>query len=140
MRTEPRFVKESDYNNYTGKNLKSILDPNSELQNACNLFLLQIENRLMTKVDNMSFRIRSWDNLTPLQKEKMQLAIIEQAEYTLRNGDLFTDSGYDLEKGEIIPSEKLRQIEICGMALEYLQSCGLLNKNVKYRVRYNEFF
>jgi hypothetical protein len=140
MRTEPRFVKESDYNNYTGKNLKSILDPNSEIQNACNLFLLQIENRLMTKVDNMSFRTRSWDNLTPLQKEKMQLAIIEQAEYTLRNGDLFTDSGYDIEKGEIIPAEKLRQIEVCGMALEYLQSCGLLNKNIKNRYRYNEFY
>ena len=73
MRTEPRFVKESDFNNYTGKNLKSILDPNSEIQNACNLFLLHIENRLMTKVDNMSFRTRSWDNLTSLQKEKMQL-------------------------------------------------------------------
>ena len=140
MRTEPRFVKESDYNNYTGKNLKSILDPNSEIQNACNLFLLQIENRLMTKVDNMSFRTRSWDNLTPLQKEKMQLAIIEQAEYTLRNGDLFTDSGYDIEKGEIIPAEKLRLIEVCGMALEYLQSCGLLNKNIKNRYRYNEFY
>ena len=140
MRTEPRFVKESDFNNYTGKNLKSILDPNSEIQNACNLFLLQIENRLMTKVDNMSFRTRSWDNLTPLQKEKMQLAIIEQAEYTLRNGDLFTDSGYDLEKGEVIPAEKLRQIEVCSISLEYLQSCGLLNKNIKNRVRYNEFF
>lgn len=140
MRTEPIFVKESDYNNYTGKNLKSILDPNSEIQNACNLFLLQIENRIMTKVDNMSFRIRSWDNLTPLQKEKMQLAIIEQAEYTLRNGDLVTDSGYDLEKGEIISAEKLRQIEICNMSLEYLQSCGLLNKSIKNRVRYNDLF
>ena len=140
MRTESIFVKESDYNNYTGKNLKSILDPNSEIQNACNLFLLQIENRIMTKVDNMSFRIRSWDNLTALQKEKMQLAIIEQAEYTLRNGDLVTDSGYDLEKGEIISAEKLRQIEICSMSLEYLQSCGLLNKSIKNRVRYNDLF
>jgi hypothetical protein len=140
MRTEPIFVKESDYNNYTGRNLKNILDPNSEIQNACNLFLLQIENRIMAKVDNMSFRVRSWDNLTPLQKEKMQLAIIEQAEYTLRNGDLFTDSGYDVEKGEIISTEKLRKIEICSIALEYLQSCGLLNKNIKNRVRYNDLF
>lgn len=140
MRTEPIFVKESDYNNYTGRNLKNILDPNSEIQNACNLFLLQIENRIMAKIDNMSFRVRSWDNLTPLQKEKIQLAIIEQAEYTLRNGDLFTDSGYDVEKGEIISTEKLRKIEICSIALEYLQSCGLLNKNIKNRVRYNDLF
>ena len=140
MRTEPRFVKEDDYNNYTGKNLQNILDPESEMQNACNLFLLRIENILMTKIDNMSFRTRSWDNLTALQKEKLQMAIIEQAEYILRNGDLFTDSGYDLEKGEVISAEKLRQIEICSISLEYLQSCGLINKNIKNRVRYNDMF
>lgn len=140
MRTEPRFIKESDYNNYTGKNLKSILDPESEMQNASNLFLLRIENVLMTKCNNMSFRTRSWDNLTSFQKEKMQMAIIEQAEYMLRNGDLLTDSGYDLEKGEVISSEKLRQIEVCGIALEYLQECGLLNKTIKNRGRFNEFF
>lgn len=139
MRTEPRFVKPSDFYNYTGKDLNACLQVNNNISNASNLFLMQIEDRLLARIDMMSFRLRTWDNLTDFQKENLQKAIITEAEYIIRNSDLFTDSGYDLERGEIISPEKLRNIEICRSSLDYLRSCGLLNQVIQNKYRWNRF-
>ena len=139
MRTEPRFVKPSDFYNYTGKELNALLQINNNISNASNLFLMQIEDRLLARIDMMSFRTRSWDNLTDLQKECLQKAIITEAEYIIRNSDLFTDSGYDLERGEIISGAKLRELEICRPALDYLRGCGLLNQVIQNKYRWNRF-
>ena len=76
MRTEPKFVKESDFNNYTGKDLRALLKVPSNQRNACNIFLMQIEDRLLTRVDVMTFRNNSWDDLTDFQLECLQKAII----------------------------------------------------------------
>lgn len=139
MRTEPRFVKPSDFFNYTGKELNALLQVNGNISNVSNLFLMQIEDRLLARIDMMSFRTRTWDNLTDFQKENLQKAIITEAEYIIRNSDLFTDSGYDLERGEIISSSKLREIELCRPALDYLRSCGLLNQVIQNKYRWNRF-
>lgn len=140
MRTEPRFVKRSDFENYTGENLNRLLDIESEQDNVSNRFLLRIEDTLLARIDEMSFRTQDWNDLTPFQRESLQKAIIEQANYILRNSDLFTDSGYDLEKGEIISPEKLSKLEICRISKTYLRNCGLLNQTIKNRHRYNKFF
>lgn len=140
MRTEPRFVKKSDFDNYTGENLNRLLDIDSNSDNVSNRFLLRIEDTLLARIDEMSFRTQDWNDLTPFQRESLQKAIIEQANYILRNSDLFTDSGYDLEKGEVISPEKLSKLEICRISKTYLRNCGLLNQTIKNRYRYNKFF
>ena len=139
MRTEPRFVTPSDFLNYTGKDLSHILRTNNNISNAPNLFLLMVEDTLLTRIDSMSFRLRTWDNLSEYQKESLQKAIIHQANYVLRNGDIFSDSGYDLERGEIIPYEKLQSIAICSTAKDLLRNCGLLNQKIRNRRRYIDF-
>lgn len=137
IRTRPRFVTPSDFQNYTGKNLKSILKSDG-VNNFDNLFLMRVEDRLLVAIDKMSFRTYSFDHLTEFQKENLQKAIIEQAEYILRNGDIYTDSGYDLEKIIATPGF-LESIEICRITKSYLIASGLLNFNIQNRRRYTRF-
>jgi len=139
MRTEAYFVKPDDFFNYTGRDLNAELQINGNLSNAANIFLMQIEDRLLARIDMMSFRIHRWDQLSDYQKESLQKAIIVEAEYIIRNSDLFTDSGYDLEKGEVISSAKLRDIEICRASLDLLRKCGLLNQVIQNRYRWNRW-
>lgn len=139
MRTEPRFVKANDYKNYTGKDLSAMIGT-EDSNNLAEKFILRVEDLLLTRIDNISFRVQDWDNLTGFQLECLQKAIIEQITYIVRNSDLFTDSGYDLDKGKIIDSNELYKIEICRASKDYLRSCGLLNLTVKNKFRYNSFF
>lgn len=139
MRTEAYFVKPDDFFNYTGKDLNACLQINDNLSNAANIFLMQIEDRMLARIDMLSFRIRRWDQLSDYQKESLQKAIIVEAEYIIRNSDLFTDSGYDLERGEVISSAKLRDIEICRASLDLLRKCGLLNQVIQNRYRWNRW-
>lgn len=139
MRTTPRFVKPNDFDNYTGKSLNYLLRVNQNQSNVGNLFLMQIEDKLLARIDKISFRTTRWDNLTEYQLECLQKAIIIQAEYILRNSDLFTDSGYDLDKGEVISREKLNSISICESSLDFLHNCGLCNHVMTNYGRYVDF-
>ena len=140
MRTQPRFVTPDDFLNYTGKDLASMLNINDNISNTTNLFLMRIEDCLLARIDTESFRIVRWEDLTDFQTENLQKAIIYQTEYILRNSDLFTDSGYDLEKGEVMPYEKIQKIAICQVSRDLLQNCGLLNRVIKNRNRRSKFF
>lgn len=134
--TAPKFVTPDDFFNYTGRSLDAVLQPNENESNKSNLFLKNIEEDLMFRVDHLSFRVYKWDNLTEYQLSCLKRAIIKQAEYVLRNGDLMTDSGYDIEKGKVITRAEIEEIELCVPATDALQSCGLLNRVIKNYHRY----
>lgn len=136
LRTTPRFVTPSDFENYTGHNLNYLLKAAENESNKANLFLMDIEETLLARIDATSFRVTDWNNLTDFQLESLQKAIIKQAEYILRNSDLFTDSGYDLEKGEVISIDKLQRIVICRSSIDLLKNCGLFNQVISNKNRF----
>lgn len=136
MRTEPKFVKPDDFFNYTGKDLKKLLRINDNESNMANIFLMQVEDKLLTRIDAETFRNTSWDNLTEFQKECLQKAIIIEAEYIIRNGDLFTDSGYNVNQGVIADADAIQRIAICRPAIDKLVVCGLYNHVMTNRNRY----
>ena len=138
MRTEPRFIQPDDFNNYTGKNLNELLRAKANESNKCDLFLMYVEDCLLARVDAISFRLTSWDNISDYQRDCLQRALIIQAEYILRNSDLFTDSGYDIEKGEIISYDKIQEIAICPTSIDLLTNCGLINRVMRNRFRYTD--
>ena len=139
LKTTPRFVAPSDFENYTGKNLNLLLKSNSNESNKANIFLKEIEDCLFARLDNDSFRTTDWNRLTDLQLESVQIAIIKQAEYILRNSDLFTDSGYDLEKGEVMNFDKIRNISVCSTSRDLLFNCGLYSHVISNRYRRTTF-
>lgn len=142
MRTEPRFVNPDDFFNYFGLNLNSALKIKDNTSNAANLFLMHIEDKLLERIDAESFRIYKWDrnDLSAYQLENLQKAILIQAEYIIRNSDIFSDSGYDLERGEVISYEKLQKIAICRTSIDLLKNCGLFNQVIRNRPRFMDFF
>lgn len=139
LNTGPRFVKPSDFFNFTGKDLNYLLKSNENESNKANIFLKEIEDCLFARLDHDSFRTTDWNRLTSFQLESVQKAIIKQAEYILRNSDLFTDSGYDLEKGEIMPFDKIRNISICSTSRDLLFNCGLYSHVITNRNRWTTY-
>ena len=142
IRAEAKFVTPDDYTNFFGQNLNAMLKIKDNASNVANIFLMHIEDKMLSRIDAISFRLSKWevDDLTAFQLESLQKAILYQSEYTIRNSDIFSDSGYDLEKGEIISFEKLQNIAICRTSIDLLKNCGLFNQVIRNRRRYPEFF
>ena len=134
--TSPKFVTPDDFFNYTGRDLRAILKPNDNISNSAELFLKNIEDDLMFRVDKLSFRLYPWDNLCQYQLDCMKRAVIKQAEYVLRNSDIMTDSGYDIEKGRIISRAELEEIALCPATIDALNACGLLNHVIRNHPRF----
>lgn len=136
MRTEPRFVKPSDYFNYIGTDLKTELALKDNESNMDSLFLMQVEDALLARIDAVTFRVTYWGQLNDNQLEHLQKAIILQAQYLIRYGDMFSDTGYDADKGFIAPTEKIQNAAVCPAAKDQLLGCGLWNHVIKNRRRY----
>lgn len=140
MRTEARFVKPDDFFNYTGRNLYRELKANENESNKVDIFLMNIEDIVLTKIDKISFRIDDFNHLTPFQMDCLQKAIILEVEYIIRNGNMFTDSGYDPEKGFVADYDKIQATALCQPAIDKLTICGLINYNVRNRRRFSQMW
>lgn len=136
IRTTPRFVTPEDFLNRYGIDLNKRLKDDDNPSNKANCFLLNIEERLMSWIDKTSFRNYNWENLEPYQLEHWCNAILLQAKYVLRNGDLSTDSGYDIDGGVIASREQINSIEIAQPVIDELARGSLMNHIVENRTRY----
>ena len=129
MELQTKYISIDEFNAYfTPVDLRADLGG----EDAALAFLKRIENRLATFVD--SYFNRNIDKLYPefsdYQKEHYKLALLEQAIYIHRNGDISTDSGYDPEKGEVAnhPAVKYASAPNCK---QNLILCGIWNRSVK---------
>ena len=134
---QPKFVTVDDFKNYWGKDLRNILRSDDNDSNQAERFLARVEDRLMNWIDNHTFRRLKYEELylRPKQYENWQKAILTQAMYMYKNGDLGLDSGYDSEKGIVTPISDLNEIAIAQATIDYLSNAGLFNLNVKNRPR-----
>ena len=134
---QPKFVTVDDFNNYWGLDLRNLLRSDDNQSNQAERFLARVEDRLMNWIDNNTFRRIRYEDLRnrPYQFENWQKAILTQAMYLYKNGDLGIESGMDTEKGIIIPRSDLVEMEVCQAAIDFLSNAGLFNLNVKNRAR-----
>ena len=137
MFRKPRFISVDDYNNYWGEDLSAKLKSNYNISNQAEAFLARVEDRLLNWIDRNSFRRIRYDKMTPYQLNQFKLAILTQAKYVYKNGDIGLDSGYDPEKGKIISADELAAIEVCQAAIDYLSNAGIFNLVMKNRPRVN---
>lgn len=135
MKMEPKFITKNDFFRYHNINLEEKLKGGANPSNKVDAFLFKVERRVMTYIDNNSFRNYDFDKLKGDTLEAFQLALLEQALYMYKNGDLAMDSGYDMEKGIIAPGRELKKIIICEPTIEILQNNGLLNLKTKHNRR-----
>lgn len=132
---KPKFVTVDDFKNYWGIDLREVLRTHGSGSNQPELFLSRVEDRLMNWIDNNTFRRIGYNQLTSFQLENWQKAILTQAMYMFKNGDLGMDSGYDAEKGILVKRSDLTELEVCQAAMDYLSNAGLLNFVMKNRPR-----
>lgn len=135
MRSTPMFVEPMAFYNYWGVDLNVLLKVKDNLSNKANLFLMMVEDRLMSWIDSHTFRNIPWEELEGERLENFQKAILTQAMYIFRNSDITMDSGYDPEKGIVAPREQLEKIEISRAALDFLTVAGLYNHKIQNRIR-----
>jgi len=149
---KPQFVTPEDFLNYFDKDLNKILKSDNN-SNKADMFLKRIEDRLMSWIDANTFRNFDWAYLRDdyvhrfeFEKapahEKRQLwkkAILNQAMYVIKNGDIGLDSGYDIESGIVAKDRDLNAIEICRPSMDLMKQAGILNHVVKNRLRYTSW-
>ena len=65
------------------------------------LQFVEQEEKMATFIDAEFFRKvdEEYPNFTDYQKQHYQLALLEQAIYVFKNGDISVDSGYDYDEG-----------------------------------------
>lgn len=95
-------------------------------------FLKRIEDRMELFI-NSNFN-RNIDKEYPVFTENMKdhykKALLEQSIYILRNGDISVDSGYDMEKGEIMNNGRMKKLYLAPNAYDHLRMCGLTNRQL----------
>ena len=133
---KPKFVTVDDFNNYHNMNLREMIRPyNGNDSYYAEKFLFKVEVQLMNWIDNATFRRKNWNQLNSKQYQNFQLAILEQALYMLKNGDIGLDSGYNPEQGIIAQRGQLNRLRVSQTAIDYLSNAGLYNLVVKNRPR-----
>lgn len=95
-------------------------------------FMRRIEDRMETflAVNFHQYIDREFARFTDYQKRHYKRALLEQAIYIFRNGDITVDSGYDLDRGVIADINTLNKIAIAPNAKQELMLCGLWDRNL----------
>lgn len=123
---QTKYITKDDFEEYFGIDLVAELGTT----NAAIMFLIRIENRLSAYINsNFNTNIHEkYPCFTDYQKYHYKLALLEQAIYIFKNGDISVDSGYDPEKGEIANTKRYAIAPNCK---DELRLCGVWNRNIR---------
>ena len=124
---QTRYITADEFREYTGIDLKEELKDDSNPSNKVNAFLIRVEDRMEVYLNAHFFKNvhHEWPKFSDFQKHHYKLALIEQAYYIFKNGDISTDSGYDPEKGIVASKTTRSSITIAPNAIDHLKMTGL---------------
>ena len=132
MELKTRYITKDDFKQYFGIDLDIELKDDDNPSNKSNAFLKRIEDRMEVFLNSHFFK-----NITDLyphfsneQKYHYKLALLEQAYYVFKNGDISTDSGYDPERGIIASKHARTEITLSPNAIDHLRMTGLWNRHI----------
>lgn len=122
-----KYITPDDFKSYTGIDLEIELSGGD-----AKAFIYRVEKRLEAYISANYYRIvdESWPHLSDFQKEHYKLALIEQALYVLKNGDISTDSGYDPERGPVAQRGDLKSRVLAPNARDQLLLTGLIDRHI----------
>lgn len=128
-----KYITKEDFKEYWGQDLENLIKEDDNPSATTERLLFRNEIRIQAWLNYKTHRNidRIYPNFTDYQKQCYKFALLEQLMYTIRSGDLFQDSGYDMERGIIIENNKKKDILVCEPAIEQLSNCGLFSRKVK---------
>ena len=133
MALKTRYITVDEFKEWSGIDLADLRD-DSNPSNKEEAFLARIEERMETLVNVACFRNVEFEypRFNDYQKKHYKQALLEQALYVWRNGEISTDSGYDMEKGVITPITDVQNVALAPNAKRELQVCGLWTKKIRF--------
>lgn len=129
MAIQTKYITKDEFEEYFGINLSSELGTDLKAIG----FLKRIENRISAYINAQFYRDveREYPEFTDYQKEHYKLALLEQAIYIFRNGDVSVDSGYEPDKGEIVSRATIERLTIAPNCKNELILCGLWCRKIQ---------
>lgn len=127
MELQTRYITADEFLQYTGINLREELNDTSNGSDKVNAFLKRTEDRMEAFLNAKFFKNVSdlYPEFSEFQKKHYKLALLEQAYYVFKNGDISSDSGYNQETLEIANQRKLRELAVAPNAIDHLRLTGL---------------
>lgn len=133
MEITTKYITKDDFKRYFGIDLDIKLKDNDNPSDKSNAFLMRVENDVMLWL-NHTFN-QDIDYLYPeftdIQKQYYQLALLEQAIYMFKNGDILNDSGYEPDGGKVISRGEIKEIMLSPRTEMYLKQVGLCNRYLR---------
>ena len=133
MEIKTKYITVDDFKNYFGIDLDLELKAQDNPSNTAVAFLVRVENRMATFLDaRFNRRIDvEYPKFTDYQKEHYSLALLEQAYYIFKNGDISVDSGYDFDAGEKADNDTILKKIFGPNVIDNLILCGMWTTQLK---------
>lgn len=111
---------------FSGIDIRQELKDGDNVSDKSDAFLLRMKTRVDAFVERYWFlRVpATFQRFNERMKRHYKLALLEQAVYVLRNGDISTDSGYDPEKGKVADPDYLKAISVAPNAIDHIIQMG----------------
>lgn len=142
MKFTTKYITPNDYLNYFGENLDSILPPDDKPSGKADRFIKQVEDEVAMMLEVCCFKRidEEYYELTDHQKYCYKMALLMQAKYKIKNGNLANESGYNPNSGRNITTGELEQIELSRQTRKYLSLAGLWTTKIKTTWRGGGYF
>ena len=129
---QTRYITPDDFLIYTGIDLGAQLKGNANPSDKANAFLYRIEIRMEAYLNANFFKkvTDEYPKFTDWQKEHYKFALLEQAVYIFRNGDISVDSGYEPDEGIKISRSSIKELSIAPNAIDHLELIGLWSRHL----------
>ena len=127
---QTKYITVDEFKEYFGIDLAHEFDNDVGKAEA---FLQRIEDRIETFINSNFYRNIEVEfiKFTPYQKKHFKRALLEQAIYVFKNGDISVDSGYNPESGEVASRKTLKNLSIAENCKQELLLCGLWCRKIK---------
>ena len=137
MELQTRYITADEFLQYTGINLREELNDTSNGSDKVNAFLKRTEDRMEAFLNAKFFKNVSdlYPEFSEFQKKHYKLALLEQAYYVFKNGDISSDSGYNQETLEIANQRKLRALAVAPNAIDHLYRWKRFSRSLLQLVR-----
>lgn len=133
MEVKTKYITPDDFKTYFGIDLDLEFKDLGNPSNSAKAFLMRIEDRMATFLDAEFYRRidEEYPKFTDYQKYHYWRALLEQAIYVFKNGEISVDSGYDYEQGEKASNDTIVNKMIAPNAKQELLLCGLWCSKIK---------
>ena len=130
---ETKYITTDEFKEYFGIDLASELNDDDNPSNKAVAFLKRVEDRIETFLNANFYRNIDLEYIrfSSYQKQHFKRALLEQAIYIYKNGDISVDSGFDPEKGEIASRKTLKNLSIAENCKQELILCGLWCRKIR---------